>query len=167
MESARAEPNPEVPPLGVLVLAVDGETVALPLDDVIEVLPAAAPEPLPTAPAVVTGLINLRGAPLPVLDLRTRLGLPRRDPDPDDHVVVCRVGARHIGLWVDRALRVDRLGRDSVAAIGDLAKASHVSGAILLTDGMLVVYDVHSFLDTEEALGLDEAMAQSLAGDRR
>lgn len=167
MSSTHLAPNDEVPIIGVLAVSLGSQTVAFPLDDVIEVLPAMAVEPLPSAPAVVVGMINLRGSPLPVLDLRVRLALPEREADPDDHVVVCRVGERQMGIWVDRAAGVHHLGTDEMVAIAKTIPAPHVRGALMLRDGMLLVYDVDSFLGAEEALRLEDAMADSVGGVKR
>lgn len=142
----------------MLTVAVDGQRVAFYLSDVTEVLPAAETAHLPHAPSVVRGLLNLRGEPLPVMDLRARLGLPTRPVDPDDHVVVCRIGGRAVGVWVDRADDVSSLDTDALVPMPEDA-ARHVAGAAMLEDGVLLVTDVESFLDAEETVLLDQALA--------
>jgi len=143
----------------VLVAMVADQRVALPLRDVVEILPAMALVPLPKGPDVVRGVVNLRGNPLPVLDLRARLDLPERAPCADDHVVVCRVGARAVGVWVDHASEVGSLDADRLVLAGDLPHAEHLLGAAMVADGLLLVHDVRTFLDADEALQLDQALA--------
>lgn len=142
----------------VLLSALDDERFAFPLDAVEEILPAVASAPLAQAPSVIEGIINLRGTPLPLLDLRVRLGRRPRDPDPDDHVVVCCIRDRKVGVWVDRALAVTSIDADTVAPITDVAAANHVEGVALAEDGVYFVYDVRSFLDADESLQLDTAV---------
>jgi purine-binding chemotaxis protein CheW len=67
-------------PLQVLVFEVAGRRYGLPADDVQELLRAVSIVPLPRAPAVVEGVINLRGKVVPVLDVRGRFRLPARGP---------------------------------------------------------------------------------------
>lgn len=141
----------------VLVASVDAQQVAFHLTDVDEVLPAAEAAPLPHAPEVIRGLLNLRGEPLPLLDLRTRLGLPGREAHPDDHVLVCRVAGRRIGVWVDRADDVRRLEDGEVRSVPD-STARHFAGAAMVEDGVLLVSDVASFLSLEEAADLEQAL---------
>jgi purine-binding chemotaxis protein CheW len=62
----------------VVVFRFGDEEFGVPIDSVQEIV--RVPEQLthvPRAPAFVEGVINLRGAVLPVIDLRMRLGLPR------------------------------------------------------------------------------------------
>ena len=60
----------------LLVFRLAGEQYALPVPDVAEVVPRASLTRLPGAPDGILGMLRLRGALLPVVDLRTRLGLP-------------------------------------------------------------------------------------------
>lgn len=140
-------------------MRVHDQRVAFYLSDVEEVLPAAETAHLPHAPDVIRGLLNVRGAQLPVLDLRARLGLPSRPADPDDHVVVSRVGQRSVGIWVDRADEVRRLDLTDLAPLAAHASARHVAGAAMLDDGVLLVSDVETFLDAYESDLLEQALA--------
>lgn len=150
----------------VLVATVSDRLVAFRLGDVEQVLPAAAVAELPHAPAVVRGLLNLRGAPLPVIDLRVRLGLEGRAAHPDDHVLVCQVGGRSVGVWVDHAAAVRRLERTVVVPFDDGMPARHFAGAAMVGDGVLLVSDVDSFLSAAETLELERALSE-VAKDRR
>lgn len=146
------------PAVDVLVVSVSDRLVAFPLGDVEEVLPAAAVTELAHAPAVVRGLLNLRGAPLPVIDLRTRLGLGSRAAHPDDHVLVCRTVDRTLGVWVDRADAVRQLEATTVAPLDERTPAPHFAGAAMVEDGVLLVSDVDLFLSPDEASELEEAV---------
>lgn len=142
----------------VLLTSLDEERFGFPLEDVVEVLPAMASTPLPHAPPAILGVVNLRGSPLPLIDLRVRLGGDRTTPDPDDHVVVCRVHGRQVGVWVDRAVAVTTVDADDLAAVSEVAQSSHVEGVALVAEGVFLVHDVQSFLDADEALRLDAAL---------
>lgn len=145
--------------LAVLEVALDEHRVAFDLDDVFEVLPAVEVTPLPDAPAVVRGLLNLRGEPLPVLDLRARLGLTEKPADPDDHVLVCLVAGRRLGVWVDRAEGVRALDAGDVTDGFDSVPTRYVAGAAMVDGGVLLVTDLEAFLTLEEAEALDLALA--------
>ena len=62
----------------VATFRVAGHYFGLPVEEVQEVLRPQQMTPVPLAPPVVEGLINLRGQIVTALDLRTRLGLPTR-----------------------------------------------------------------------------------------
>jgi len=56
---------------------------------------------LPRAPAYVRGVINLRGAVLPIVDLGARLGLGAADPTARHVIIVAQVQNQIVGLLVD------------------------------------------------------------------
>src|SRR4051794_33042700 len=90
-------------PREVLLFTLEGQRYALPSADVRELVRAVRLTPLPRAPDVVEGLLNLRGELLPVLALRRRFRLPPRPLSPMDHLIIARAGTRLVGLRVDRA----------------------------------------------------------------
>ncbi|AYG58075.1 chemotaxis protein CheW [Rhizobium jaguaris] len=56
---------------------------------------------MPHAPAHVLGVINLRGAVLPIVDLSARLGMKRAEPSPRHVIIVAQVKRKVVGLLVD------------------------------------------------------------------
>ncbi len=56
---------------------------------------------LPRSPRYVKGVINLRGAVLPIVDLAVRLGLPGTEPTARNVIIVVMIGHQQIGLLVD------------------------------------------------------------------
>ena len=56
---------------------------------------------LPRSPRYVKGVINLRGAVLPIVDLALRLGLPGTEPTARNVIIVVQIGHQQIGLLVD------------------------------------------------------------------
>jgi purine-binding chemotaxis protein CheW len=58
----------------LLRMAVGSEVLAVPIEDVREILQVGRLTPLPRTPAFVRGVMNLRGAVVPVIDLAARLG---------------------------------------------------------------------------------------------
>src|SRR5881296_2430916 len=76
----------------VLVFEVGGQKYALPTADVRELVRAVAITPLPAAPAVIEGVVDVRGRVLPVLDVRARFRLPPKALDPSDHFIVASAG---------------------------------------------------------------------------
>ena len=57
--------------------------------------------PVPQTPDYINGVINLRGAVIPVVDLRNRLGLGRTEPSSRHVILVIQDGERVAGLLVD------------------------------------------------------------------
>lgn len=115
--------------------------------------------PLPGAPAPVEGVIVVRGALVPVLDLRARLALPPRAAAPTDYLVVVAAAAATVALRVDDVDDVRDVPDDAIErAHGMVAAAATVAGVARLDDGLLVVHDVDAFLSQAEA----DAIARAL-----
>jgi chemotaxis signal transduction protein len=94
---------------GYVTFVMGGRELAGRLTDVREVVRAIGVEPLAGARAPVTGLLTLRGAPVPVVDLRADVDAG----DTGDVLVLVSDGDGVLGLAVDRVLAV--LGPDDLS----------------------------------------------------
>src|SRR2546425_9177325 len=117
----------------LLLCRIGAGRFALPADQVERVERMAALTPLPEAPLGIAGLLNLRGAVLPVVDPRPRLGAPSPAIDPDQHLVVVAAGERYL-LWVDRVEQLIALPPEQVDAI-DGGRAAGLTGGVARIDG--------------------------------
>ena len=93
---------------GVVTFVGESRTLAGRLDEVREVVRATGIEPLAGARAPVTGLLVLRGQPVPVVDLRSGSA----DDDATGDVLVLQVADGVLGLAVDEVVAV--LGEDEL-----------------------------------------------------
>lgn len=139
---------------------LSGRRYALLLADIREVLRIPSVVPLPKAPAVIEGIVNIRGTVVPVFDVRKRFGLPTKAAHPTDHLVVAQAGSRLVALRVDRVAGVEDVDPkliEEVAAIS--SHIEHVAGVVKLRDGLVLLHDLRKFLDDSESRDLDEALA--------
>lgn len=144
----------------ILLFDVAGERCALALAEVLRVVPAAAVAPLPGAPAVVDGVLDLHGRVVPVLSLRRRFGLPDRPLRPDEVFVVAAAEGRVVALRADAALGIARVDpADVTPAARVVASPGHVGGVARLPDGLALIHDLRTFLSQAEAAEVDAALA--------
>ena len=144
----------------ILVFAVEGERYGVWTEDVREVVRAVAVSRLPGAPPIVHGVIGVRGRLVPVLDLRARFGLPRKEVDPAELFVIADAAGRMVAVRADRVEGISWLEEGMMEApdVGD-ASSGLVSGAARLGDGMVLVHDLAAFLSAAEAASLDASLA--------
>ena len=140
-----------------VVFRLGEEEFGVPVAEVEEVLrmPASL-TPVPNAPAMVEGVINLRGQVLPVVDQRRRFGLPERPHSGGERIMVFRVGGLRAGFIVDAVTEVLRAPPEAVGPAPDLARdqASPLVARVvnMASRGRLVlVLDTARLLDREEA----------------
>ncbi|MDA8164500.1 MAG: chemotaxis protein CheW [Desulfobacteraceae bacterium] len=143
----------------LVVFTLDGGRYALRLESVERVLPTVAVTPLPKAPAIVTGIINLAGRILPVLDIRRRFGLPPREPGLYDHLIVAHTARRTVTLAVDKSQGV--LGIPAEAAVPReeiLPRVEYLEGVVKLGGGLILIHDLETFLSLDEERSLAAAL---------
>ena len=153
------------PPIGAgavsqwVVFQLNGGRYALPLIAVERIVRAVEITPLPGAPHVVLGVLNVEGSVLPVFSLRRRLGLPERAVDIGDQFLIARTALRRVALVIDAAQEVIE---HPPAAIVDTRRLGNgleqIQGVIPLEGGMLLIQDLEKLLSPEDAVALDKAM---------
>jgi purine-binding chemotaxis protein CheW len=151
-------------PAQFLTFTIAGQRFAVRTDDVVEIVRAVRLARLPKAPPVIEGVIDLRGRVVPVLDVRTRFRLASKGLQPSDHFIIARANARVIGIRVDRAVDVLTLSESDVAEIGTVAPTSeYVAGVAKLTDGLVLIHDLATFLSHAEAQELAALVEEGVA----
>jgi len=147
----------------VLVFMVGGVRCAVPLDEVREVVRAVAITPLPTAPPIVEGIIDVRGRLVPVLDLRGRLGLPAAPLRAEQKLVIADAGERRVAVRVDAVDWVTQLDGEDVAEPDRVVRGiGYLAGVARLPDGLVLVHDLAAFLEQGEEEALTAALAAYL-----
>ena len=86
---------------------------------------------VPSTPAFIKGVINLRGSVLPVIDLRTRLGLAEAELTEAARIIVVLVNEGVVGFIVDEVVEVTTINPQNVEAVQTLSNglsAEYISG---------------------------------------
>lgn len=146
----------------LLVFELAGVKYALALAYVREVTPAVFIRPLPDAPAVIEGIIDVRGQIVPVYDLRLRFGHDAVPLDPGEQMIIAWTGERRVAM---RCERTDWISRAEPAAIGVPDSGSgRMSGVVRLPDGLALIHDLPAFLDEAERGSLNHALSLASQG---
>lgn len=152
--------------LEVVLLELAEQCFALPLSAVSEITRACALQPLPHAPRVILGVLNLRGQMVPVIDARLQLGLPSTPLDPADHFIITRIARQLVALRVEQLLGLvkleARLGSNTQTLPESL---TFVSGVAAAPHGVVLIYDLEQFLSDSEAIELSGALGRLGTGD--
>lgn len=69
---------------------------------------------VPRAPEFVEGVINLRGDVIPIIDLRTRFGMAKKEKDKETRIIVVYMNEKYIGFLVDRVNEVLTFGKEDI-----------------------------------------------------
>ena len=96
--------------------------------------------PLPRSPAFVRGVINLRGAVLPILDLAARLGLPPTETTARHVIIVAQVAHQVIGVLVDAVSDIITVGENTMQPPPEMSSGrvrNFVQGLLAIEDRMV------------------------------
>ncbi|MDP3814681.1 chemotaxis protein CheW [Pseudomonas sp.] len=114
----------------VLSFSLSGELYAIGSEHVAQVLPLNHYTPLPSTPAYVLGIVNVRGRIVSVLDLRVLFELPIGHLSDRSFLLILQSPEMEFGLLIDRVLGVAQISRDGLQT--GLANLSGVRANYLL-----------------------------------
>lgn len=104
---------------------------------------------LPHTPADVLGVMNLRGAVIPIFDLGARFGLGATPSNERNVVIVAAVGETTIGLLVESVSEILSVETDSIQETPDIKSEvtkSSILGMISVGDHMVRVVNLEAVL---------------------
>jgi purine-binding chemotaxis protein CheW len=137
----------------MLAIGVGAQEFCLDVMIVREIRGWSPATPLPRTPAYVVGMVNLRGAVIPVIDLAARLGFTPTQPGVRHVIVVTEVNGALIGLLVDAVTDSIEVNVADVQPTPDAASESTkacVSGIIALESRLLAVLNPQELLTIPE-----------------
>jgi purine-binding chemotaxis protein CheW len=121
---------------------------------------------LPKAHDFVEGVINLRGAVIPIIDLRKRFDLPRRDIDRTTRLIIVSVASQLLGLMVDDVTEVITVAVKDIKPPPPVVKgvgADYLIGVCLVDESLVMLLNLDRILTPgeTEALGRMEALRKT------
>jgi len=114
---------------------------------------------VPNAPEFVEGVINLRGRVIPVIDLRTRLNLAKKEHDKDTRIIIVEVDNATVGFIVDAVSEVLRIPvniTEAPPAIVAGIDSEFIKSVGKLEDRLLILIDLNKILSAENKEDLKE-----------
>ena len=143
----------------LVVFNLDDQRYALTLSDVDCVVRMVAITPLPNSTDIILGVVNFKGKVIPVINVRRRFGLVERMVAASDQLVLAHTARRSVALAVDAVLDVIACTEQNVIAPENiLPNIEYVAGVMKLTDGLVFIHDLNSFLSLEEEMSLDQVL---------
>ena len=137
--------------LKLVIFNLDALQLALPLSVVERVIHVVKVTPLPHAPEIVIGVINVHGRIIPVVNIRKRFRLPERDTRLHDQLMLLQTSKMNVAIMVDAVgIVVERLDQEIIMADKILPHIEYVKGAIKLENNIIFIHDIDTLLSLEE-----------------
>jgi chemotaxis signal transduction protein len=154
-----------------LSFTLAGETYALEVGDVREVLEVSTITPLPRTPGYLRGVINVRGSVVPVIDLRLKLGMSKTEKSIDTCVVVLDVpsalGPVTAGALVDSVQEVVEFEAAMIEPpprLGTAVRADFLKGIGKRDGRFVMILSIGRIFEPEELRELEAAEGARLTG---
>ena len=132
---------------------LDGEDYAIAITKIQEIILMKPITRIPQVPGFIEGLINLRGSVIPIINLRERFGLPRREQDDETRTIVVNVQDKTVGCIVDAVTQVMRINRDAIQPppLSVLSVSQqYIAGLAKLDDRLLIILDIDTLFDADQ-----------------
>jgi purine-binding chemotaxis protein CheW len=145
----------------LVAFILNDQRYALPLTTVQRVVRMVEIVPLPKAPEIVLGVIDLQGKVIPVVSMRKRFGLAEPETSLSDQLIVANMATRTVALVVNSITGVvERPAEEITEAEKIVPGVQYVEGITRLKDGLLFIHNLDRFLSQKEDQQLDGLLAQ-------
>ncbi len=134
----------------VVVFELANEHYGIDIGRVQEIIRLPAITAVPRAPECVEGVVNLRGRVIPVLNLRTRFGLPDGERGRSSRIVVLEVNGNTVGALVDGVSEVLRVPVNAVEPPGATLtgpETAHLRGIAKLEERLVILLNLDHIVD--------------------
>ncbi len=115
---------------------------------------------VPNAPNYVEGVINLRGKVIPIVDLRVRFGMTRKEEDKHTRIIVVELRGKTVGFVVDAVSEVLRIPKSVTEPAPDIVTnvtTEYITAVGKLQDRLLILLDLDKVLSAREQKAMEIA----------
>lgn len=140
-----------------LTFLLDGEMYAIDILCIKEIIEYGHVTPVPMVPDFIQGVINLRGAVVPVLQLSLRFGHARTDTTRRTCIVIievdCEAGKQDIGVVVDsvsEVLEIANADIEPAPSFGAKIRADFIDGMGKVEGRFVIILDISRVLSIDE-----------------
>ena len=141
----------------VVVFRLGSEDFGVNISSVESIIKMQPITKMPHAPAFVEGVTNLRGKVLPVMDLRTRFGMPSQEADKNSRIIIINVNGVEVGMIVDgvsEVLTIPEQNVEPTPAIATSVDADFITGIAKIAQRLVILLDLGQVLSSEERADL-------------
>lgn len=128
---------------------IGDEEYAVPILSIQEIIKPFTWTRVPQVPNYVLGVFNLRGAVIPLIDLRAKFGLPEKKQSEDTRFIVMREGNDVAGFVIDRLTMAIRIKKENIGPAPDTVNGDDtiIEGVGKQEDKIITILKVKKLLE--------------------
>ncbi len=149
-----------------LTFQLAGEVYGVDILNIREIIDYGNLTPVPMMPEFIAGVINLRGAVVPVVSLASRFGQPATEINKRTSIIIIEIhegdGPSEMGIIVDAVNEVMDIQPEDIAAppaFGTRIRADFIDGMAKVKDTLLILLDVNHVLSVDEISLVEQVQA--------
>ena len=141
------------------VFGVSDQMFALALPFVEKVIQVVEITPLPKSPEHIFGIIDYHGQIIPVVNMRILFGLPEKEIELSDYLIITKTETRLVALLIDFIDdTIEKADEEIGKSENFLLETRHVKGILKLNDGAVLIHDLDQLLTSDEVKLLKAAL---------
>lgn len=158
--ASSTEPMVSTPPRQFISFTIGAEEYGIDIIAIREIKGWTPTTALPDTPPFMRGVINLRGAIIPVLDLRARFTGQQTEATSRHVIMVVNVDGHDVGILMDAVADILTVSQESIQPVPELDQTHHsdaLSGLVSVDGRMVALLDLPKLLHTplSSATGAD------------
>ena len=141
------------------VFVIADETFGIEIERVVEIIKLQKIFSMPGLPEFLSGVMSVRGAVIPLIDLRRRFG--KAPSGKKERVIITRFGAEKIGFLVDGIKEIMALAPEEMISPPSIFKGfktEYLTGLGKKDEVIIILLDIDNILTSEEKIMLKESM---------
>lgn len=138
----------------IVTFAIGDQGFCIEIEHVLEIRGWTSTTVMPQAPDYVVGLMNLRGAVLPVVDLSLRLGLGKIEPTARHVIIIARIGDQTVGFLVEAVSDILTVSEDDMRPTPQVSSPgaqAFIKGVYTISDKLVRAVDVHQIVPARDS----------------
>ena len=153
----------------LVVFSLSSEEYGVPITQIQEIIRLPEITRVPGASGFIEGVINLRGRIIPIIDLRGRFGLGRKERTEKNRIVVADAVGQTVGLVVDGVSEVLQVSGEQIDPIPpSLASvdSEYLSGVAKVGKLLVILLNLGKIFNDPEKAELADAAGAGVSGDK-
>ena len=141
-----------------VTFSIGEETYGVEVLRVQEIIGMTQITPVPNSVSFMKGVINLRGAVVPVVDMRVKFGMAERSYDAFTVIIIVEVKGRLIGMIVDTVSDVANIPVDTIQDTPHFTakiETDFIKGIGQLDSRLVIILDVERIMSADEMRSMD------------
>ncbi|WP_010096151.1 chemotaxis protein CheW [Ornithinibacillus scapharcae] len=136
-----------------IIFRLNEQSFGIDVQQILSIERVQAITPIPKAPVFIKGLINLRDANIPIIDLKERLMMAQSNHSSDNRILIVSLNDRQVGFMVDAATDVvdidDTMIELAPSFTGQIDN-SFIQGVAKIEENLLILLDLENILNMQE-----------------